>query len=387
MKHGGTLVLGALASAMWLGVALTPALTSAASPHDARPREVGPRVDEAQVRETLAALGPEFRRTETRQFVVLSDGDAAWTRTRAALLDATADRFEEAMAEMGLAAQASRHKLLCVLFNDHDRFEAFAAAQDGVIARWVGGYYAVKANRIVFFDPRTSPDFARADEKLEEARREAQRADERADRARREGRRDMAEAYRSIAQHVRNEVSGQEASLGQQASRSGASKTVHEAAHLLAFNRGLQMRSRAYPFWMSEGFATCFEPASEEDARRGRFGPGRAVPQRDRDFAEAIARGQTLPLRTLLTLEEATHDGEGVGALYAQAHSLFRYLYKNDPKALGGLFLDLSRTEQEAKGDVFISMFEGRFGSVDVVERSWRASAWPKAVAGATAEE
>lgn len=376
-KYGGTLVWGALAGTLWMGVALTPAVKIAAAQNSASgQRDAAPRADENQIRETLAALGPGFRRSETRRFVVLSDGDASWTRTRANLLETTAERFDDALSEMGLVPQPARSKLLCVLIADHDRFEAFATAQDGVLARWIGGYYAVKSNRIVFFDPRTSPDFAEADEKLDEARRQAERAEERATAARREGRRDVAEAYRAIARTVRNEVEGNERSLGRQAARSSAAKTAHEAAHLLAFNRGLQMRSMAYPFWMSEGFATCFEPLGEQEAQRGRFGPGHAVPQRDRDMARAFTEGRVVSLRTLLTIDEPSGDGEAVSALYAQAHSLFRFLYEQDARALGGLFVDIARENGEAAtsgGARHLQLFEARFGDPAVVERKWRS--------------
>ncbi len=388
MKHGGTLVLGALAGTLWVGVALTPAVKIASAQNAAASqRDAAVRADENQIRETLAALGPGFRRSETKRFVVLSDGDAGWTRTRGNLLETTAERFEDALSEMGLVAQPARSKLLCVLIADHERFEAFAAAQDGVLARWIGGYYAVKSNRIVFFDPRTSPDFAEADEKLDEARRQADRADERAAQARREGRRDVAEAYRAIARHVRSEVEGNEQSLGRQAARSSAAKTAHEAAHLLAFNRGLQMRSRAYPFWMSEGFATCFEPQSEDDAQRGRFGPGRAVPQRDRDLARALTEGRVVPLQALLAIDEPSGDGEAVSALYAQAHSLFRFLYEQDARALGGLFVDLSREAGEVAAGRHVELFEARFGSPAEVERKWRAWAERAMVAAAEVGE
>lgn len=386
-RNRGTGTLGLVALCLWAGAAISPPLQSAfaAEPKaTARAKGAAPRpVDETQLRSTMAALGREFKRFDTDRFVILSDADAGWTRSRATVLEVTARRFEDAMAQMGLRVAAPKNKLMCVLIKDHERFEAFAAAQDGVTARWIGGYYSIRTNRVAFFDPRTSPDYVNADDRLAEARKQAQRAEEGAERARRNGERDAAETYRMIARHVRSEIQDREASLGAQAARTSAAKTAHEAAHLLAFNQGLQMRSKSYPFWLSEGFATCFEPATEEDARKGRFGPDVAVPRRDQDLARARAEGRTLPLSVLVTVDAPPdHDAEAAGAMYAQAHSLFRFLFEQDPKAMGGMFLDLSREETPPSPQRLLTLFEARFGAIDQVERRWLNWAGP---AGAVA--
>ena len=393
-SHQRNLVIAALAAAIWGAVALTPWAKDALAAGQTRTVIASPKkeqipVDEPQVAQSQRALGPGFKRIQTEHFVILSDGPGAWTRDKAQLLEITAERLAKVMNEMGLKFQPPRHKLMCVLIEDHDRFEAFAAAQDGVLARWIGGYYAVKTNRIVFFNPRTAPDFARADQDLEAARQQLRRAEDNADRARRKGEEQAENAYRFFAQSVRNQIERHESSIGDQAARSGASKTIHEAVHLLAFNCGLQMRSRAYPFWLSEGLATCFEPASEHDAKRGRFGPAHDVPVRDNELAHAIAQNSLIPLARFITLPEApTGDAHAAGIMYAQAHSLFRFLYQRSPRAVGELFLDWSNLPPgDPKPARITELFEHRFGKINEVERAWRAwAATPARLVQATTD-
>lgn len=358
----------ACAAAVWASLAVAVAL-GAGSPG------ASPRADESQVSATLRALGPEFRRTETDHFVILSDSSRQWTRTRADILEQTADRFDDVMATMGLTPSAPRAKLLCVLFDDHDRFEAFAAAQDGVMARWVGGYYATGSNRVVFFNPRTGPGFDKADERVDEARRSAREAERGADEARRKGDDATAEVLQIIARRVTEDTKVAEDELAAHAARAAAGKTTHEALHLLAFNRGLQSRSRTYPFWMSEGFAASFEASSEEDAREGRFGPGHPVEVRERELDDAVRSGQLLPLRRLLVMEAApVRDSAAAGVMYAQSYGFFRYLFERNPKALGALFSDLNALpEGQVPPDRYLALFEARFGPLGQVERTWRA--------------
>ena len=81
---------------------------------------------------------------------------------------------------------------------------------DSVDARWMGGYYEPVRNRVVAYDDRSSESFRR-----------------------------IAHAPRAQAD----------------ARRATRAKLAHEAAHLLAFNTGVQVRGVSYPEWFTEGLA------------------------------------------------------------------------------------------------------------------------------------
>ena len=72
---------------------------------------------------------------------------------------------------------------------------------------------------------------------------------------------------------------------------------MHEAAHQISFNMGIQIRNVDYPFWFSEGLACGFEV---EDAA-GHRGPalvnfGRVPPLKD-----ALKDDKLIPLEQIIT--------------------------------------------------------------------------------------
>ncbi len=102
-------------------------------------------------------------------------------------------------------------------------------------------------------------------------------------------------------------------------------KTLHEAAHQVSFNIGIQTRMVDYPMWFSEGLACSFET---EDAN-GRRGP--AVLNRGR---VGVIKG-AIKANNLLTIEDlikqsipAKTDNDTMQMVYSEGWGLFNYLYK-----------------------------------------------------------
>lgn len=354
----------------------------------AGPTERRIAVDEAVIAGVLASLGPGFGRYETDRFVIACDGSAAWSRSTGVLLETTFDRFERLMRHLGVPMIEPEQKLACVLIQDHDRFEAFALAQDGIEARWMGGYYATHTNRVVFYDTETAPDFVRARNRLNELNEQAERAREQASDARRQKRQEAEALYRTLATRARESGERQRRLLADRAAQAGAAKTTHEAAHLLAFNCGLQLRSRQYPFWLNEGLATCFEAESVEAARKGHFGPERENPVRQREFAAAIAEAALVPLEALVEMTAADPDEDVSRVMYAQAHALYRWLHRHERQSLAGLYADIAR---EPAGMISAKrqgeLFRARFGDPARLERRWLRDAGAEAMKIAAAGE
>lgn len=346
--------------------------------------------DEEAVGATISALGASAARTHTDHFVIVGDADPAWARSTGLLLETTYERFERLMRHLKLPLAPPKSRLLCVLIKDHARFEAFARAQDNVDAGWMGGYYATHTNRVVFYDSETSPEFIAARERLAQIDEQAQRAKDDAARARRERKDDTADVYRSIAAKAEEASDRQRRQLADRAAQAGAAKATHEAAHLLAFNCGLQSRSRQYPFWLSEGLATCFEAESLAAAHKGLFGPDRDNPVRQRELAAAIAEGTLIPVEALIEMNAADPDEETARVMYAQAHSLYRWLHRHEREKLAGLYADIAREPAgmippRRQGE----LFRARFGPVARLERRWLHDAGAEALklAAATDDE
>ncbi|MCC6660165.1 MAG: DUF1570 domain-containing protein [Phycisphaerales bacterium] len=333
-------------------------------------------VDAAAVARTEEVLGPGFRRFDTGHFVVISDGPAAWSRNKAALLERARSEYFRATDKLGLQAVPHATKLVCVLINDHDRYRRFGRDLDGLDASWIAGYYSTAGNRVVFYNDSTSPAFASARAQLDDYDRQAADARRNADTAHRASREDLARQLLASADDLSTRVRDERRRLEARAAGYSSAKTIHECVHLLSFNTGAQRRDREYPLWLSEGLATNFETESPQHA----FGPDRPQPpgadSRRSRLIELVRRGQAPALTDLLVVTAAPQwNAETADAMYALSDALFAHLYRREPAALGAYFRDLG---QEPPGPVSaqrnLALFAARFGDPAAVERALYAA-------------
>jgi hypothetical protein len=325
--------------------------------------------DESAIAEARAALNPSFLRYETAHFVILSDCTPDWSRTRGELLEETRRAFFRVVEKMGLPAYPHARKLVCILFNDHAQYRAFSRANDGLAAGWVAGYYATHSNRVVFYNDATSPMTAEARDRLKSSEDRLRDTRDQAARADRSRETDLAQRLHASADDMDKQIARQRAELGRHAAVCSTAKTIHEAVHLLAFNTGVQLRDRDYPFWLSEGLATSFETENAQNA----FGPDRSpgTDIRQEKFRQICQGGKLLPLEELIGLGEVPGwDGETADTMYSLGHALFTFLFRYDPQALGRYVADLS---DEPAGPIGrerqIELFTRHFGDLDAIEK------------------
>ena len=327
-------------------------------------------VDETALQQTLGALGPDYRQTETDHFVVLSNGDSKWTRQRSALLERAHHQFSRVMNQLGLEVVPPQQKMLCVLIADHGDYQRFASLHDRVEAPWVAGYYASLSNRIVMYDDATGPTFERLAQQLGELDGQAEQAAMVAMDARQAGERDYARAAAEHARYMDSLAASERKRIEGVLREISDAKAVHEATHQVAFNCNLQSRAHQYPFWLTEGLATCFEPP---DPRRA-FGPDIASETREAEWDRVLDEGKQMPLRQLVGLVglDHAHNNEEAAVAYAQAYALFRYLFRYEREALAAYFRDIQR---EPAGRISpkrqVELFEARFGDIEALERQW----------------
>ena len=304
-------------------------------------------VDHDAVAEAMVQLGRGAWSTETEHFVIVSNADRAWTRDRAAMLEQAYDEVHRFGARVGVRMHPPESRLVCVLVGQHDQYEALALKHDNVRATWVSGYYASGSNRVVFYDDSTGPAFAGARARVEEARRRVAGG----------------------ARDARMAVDAEDDRIAEAAKAASTAKTIHEAAHLVAYNCGLQSRARQSPFWFTEGLATNFETPTG----KGRLGPESPVEFREAEFVGLVARGPTIPLDQFVGLLEAPEtDRTRAGEMYAQAYALFRYLARTEREALGAFARDvLAEPPGESTPARMRELFSARFGPPDQVERRW----------------
>lgn len=209
-------------------------------------------------------LGIPFRAVRYADFAVVSDLSTDRLHVHGETLAEAASDFSEAMSRLGIETWRPAHALTVVIFSDHREFVEFARRADGVDAHWMGGYYASGSNRAVMYDDLGGPDFIQA----------------------------AATGMPS-------------AEVAEQAARATREKIRHEAAHLLAFNCGVQSRVAEHPLWLTEGLAESFA--------RGALSGG--------ETGCAHLRSESDPVR----------------AFYEQSRALVDTLVDQDPGRVAGL--------------------------------------------------
>ena len=324
-------------------------------------------VDEDAVTETLRQLGPGYKRTETRHFVILSNCSRNWTAARSRLLERAYHEFYRVMDRMGYPAHPPKQKLLSVLINEHSEYERFARTADGVNAGWVAGYYAGLSNRVVLYDDMTGPAFEAAFAQLDQFRAQAKQADAESRMAMRTGDKQRAKALKDRATDLRRHEKKERRRIEKEARQASESKMIHEAIHLIAFNSGVQSRAHEYPFWLTEGLAMAFET----NQPRAAFGPGsRRGSIRNEDFDQCGSDGRAIPLAELVGVSEATGEtSERAETLYCQTSALFERLYDEDRNAVATLF---ERYLEQPAGDLspqrHLALFASQIGEPALVE-------------------
>lgn len=297
--------------------------------------------DEARVESLRRRLGPRFTLTRTPRYLVLSDAPAKWTRNRLALLERTRHQFFRFTDQIGYPALPPRERLVCVFFAEHDDYRRFAAEYDRMNAPWAGGYFSLLSNHIVLYDDRTGPDYAGARAKLAGAERQRDEYLASADAARADGHDADADADKQAADDLARQIREAEATLETSVDAISTAKVVHEAAHQLAFNTGVQPTDRESPFWLTEGLACAFETADAGSS----FGPRFENAEKLGQLRELIARGGLPDLERLVARTQPSDDPKRD---YTAAWALFTEIARHKPDALRAYLDALNTGEPDA---------------------------------------
>lgn len=289
--------------------------------------------------ETARSLLPErFVEYESTRFVIMSDAKPRWTRTQAGLLERTYHQFNRYCRRLGLTPQPLRHKLVCVLFEDHADYQQFARAHDGVTAEWISGYYSPMHDRIVFYNIQTNPAFA--------------------------------DAFVPRAASQNNMLASNR--IADDYAKAATATTVHEAVHQLAFHTRIQSPHIQNPLWISEGLATAFETDQTNKA----FGPEFDYAPRRRQFQKLLETGELIPLRKLVGYTEMPgNDDDTITAVYHESYALVTWLSRYRRRELQG-FLRAMTSEPPGRPSAqrHLAIFQNAFGDVDTLERAWLRS-------------
>ncbi|MDX9911566.1 MAG: DUF1570 domain-containing protein [Phycisphaerales bacterium] len=290
-------------------------------------------VDDASLASLRGLLGPQFREVRTEHFLLLSNAPNDWTIRRGQLLERARHQFFRSLDRLGIPPVPHRHRLFAILFSSQEEYASFARRTHGPSSTWVAAYYDGSLNAIVMFDDHDAP--------WNQTTTNERSSDARSSRASR-----PTPLARSVAS-------------------AADTTTLHEAAHLLAFNCGVQVRGVDYPLWVSEGLATTFET----DRPDLPFGPGRSASPR-RGAIDANELDALAPLVEVIPARAAPEDPHKAAAFYARSWALFDTLAARRPRDLAAYLESLRNAPRgPIAPDAQRALFEARFGPVEDVAK------------------
>jgi hypothetical protein len=289
--------------------------------------------------------GFSFAQLKTDHFEVLyrnSDASADIVNDTGKMLEKAFDEFCTGFKDAGFKLNSVSHPLSWVVFDNSLQYRDFARVADGMANTYLESYYSAGNNHVVLMQVATTLG------------RTGRFSSESAERARMAG-----------VSGMDKQPEGRDLGSGGMLDIRHA---VHEAAHQLAFNTGLQTRGVYYPMWVSEGLATNFEADSIRDIGLA----GENAP-RQRQLLKAYEAGRLMRLRDFATLVQIPPDkADSANDLYAQSWALFRFLYKTRRAELQNYMTTLARLAPEPRDEnTMYREFTAAFGQMSQLEKAW----------------
>lgn len=283
----------------------------------------------AEIRGDLSpVLDEAYRVLDTDHFSVIfrpgsTDGDKI-----AHLLEMAYGHFQSLFDDYDFKLQTPQEKLSWVAFSDNRGFSLYTIKTEGRDLSWLTGYYSASTNLVAVVAP----------EKISKWRFQA----------------DNDRFPNIIACPPDAETD--------------LVKIVHEAAHQLSFNTGLQKRRVMYPLWASEGLAMFFEKSLLSE----HFRSCRYTSLRSRRLVSLSRRKKLIPLEEFVSMSRVA-ERESAIDVYAQAWGVFQFLFEDRPESLREYFSSLYelkpgwRSEKTLHGE-----FVKAFGPLDLLNHKWR---------------
>jgi hypothetical protein len=294
---------------------------------DARPLPVELNVEVRLKAELLTRFNHDFKARNTKHFLIVYDTTDAYATQRGVSMEKAYDAFQFYFNMNKLRPEFLARRLVMILLKDREDYLAYGRQTERTDFSWSGGFYSQRTNRSIFFDEASGPSNASfAKQAADLKSRIDDLTAQIAAASSKPGQAGMVQALTLQRNVVGENLTRIKDRANANAQVQNNATTMHEAAHQLSFNMGIQARAVDYPFWFSEGLACAFEV---EDSA-GRRGPalvnfGRVPPIKD-----ALKKNDSLiPLERLIASNpDPAADKDNMALYYAESWALFHYLYK-----------------------------------------------------------
>lgn len=264
---------------------------------------------------------------ETPHYKILHDTTGAEAKEIATILEFAYERFNYLFTANGFTLLTPLEKLTWYCFTDADGFTNHARTADNMNLYWLNSYYSAKTNAVSIVKPYNLPNLNTNQDSAESA---------------------VAGVY--IMPSV--DTSGSE-----------ITRILHEAAHQLAFNTGMQKQKVMYPVWLSEGLAANFENCI----------PTSAGNLRQRRLCEMYSgRDRLIPLNEFILITRMPESSDLRKDIYAQSCVFFKFLSEHHSESLRKYMSALCglRTGWRSRAALHTE-FIAAFGPVREMEDSW----------------
>jgi hypothetical protein len=299
-----------------------------------------PIPDDPKLEATLAsaiskAMGHPFKSKSTRHFILVYDTPEEFSSRCASQVEAAYDAFMVYLNSRSIHPNLLTRRLVVVLYAKRADFQNYAKLADGSELPLAGGYYSGATNFVAFYDDSSSEEAVKLEGTLKDSIKKSNELAVQIDDASRRGQTGLVNTLSVERARIEQWISATRADHQAHAGRQNASKTMHEAAHQLSFNTGVQVRNADYPMWLSEGLATQFETTD----RTGRVDPLIVNPTRLSAFREAQREKKMISLETLIMENPpASVDNKTMNIWYGASWAFFHYLYEERRGAIEKIF-------------------------------------------------
>ena len=240
-----------------------------------------------------------FYTVSTRHYTIVSSADPRFTRWVGTLFERLRTAFVAYWKGRGVKLADPEFPLVAIVLKDRSQFSKFVTVDAKLDPTTVTGYYSIMTNRIVLYDIARIPGQAPAATPVEIQRR-------------------LVTAPQAIA------------------------TVVHEAAHQVAYNCGMNRRLSDNPLWLVEGMAVFFE-TPDLRSRSGWRTVGKVNLPRLARFSDFVhRRRQAGSLKSLIRSDRRLRDGKSAADAYAEAWALNYFLLRTRRKQFSAYLKTIS---------------------------------------------
>lgn len=297
-------------------------ITTFAQANNKLPLPLSPAAIEAKHADLTA---PYSDKIQTEHFNLYHDIAPQKAKTLIYLIEFSYYRFLETYAKMGFDIHLPQKQLNWICFSNAPDFTEYALYSENRNLSWLTGYYSAKTNAVTIKCSPHLPDFQ-----------------------------SLVNPQPKFTAEYQFETN------------TAIVEIIHEAAHQLAFNCGLQKRGVLYPLWACEGPALLYEGSLPAFMKQSDYSQIRLE-----QLSRLRKNKNLIPIRKLITLT-GLYTGYSKSDTYAQALGFYKFLLEEHTKSLIGYFNHLASLEPGNRTKkTMLREFQNAFGPIATIEKQW----------------